>query len=141
MQLGNILSTATEPVVCKAVKFRVLGEDQQGRQVSTEAEAVLVFVSETARIEAEALAAHSLGPGGTLGQEKVYWFLMAALRDKDNPARRFCLNAEIDKFRSALIAEQVIWIKGQYDRFVQDEYPELATAEQQDELAEQALEK
>lgn len=139
MQLGNILSTATDPVVCKPVKFRVLGADSTGKPVSAQAEAVLTFVSEAARLEADALAGQSLPPGGTLGQEKTYWFLMAALRNKANPAQQFCPNAEIDKFRAALIGEQVIWLKGQYDRFVSDEYPELASAEQQDELLGQAL--
>lgn len=137
MQLGNILSTARDPVVCKPVSFWVLGE-QDGKQVRAKAEAVLAFVNESARAEALRMAAASIKPGVEPAAEEAYWFLLAALRDRDDPSRQFCPNAEIGTFRSALILDQVVWLKREYAIFVRDEYPELATAEQQSGLIEQA---
>lgn len=137
MQLGNILSTAKDPVVCKPVSFWVLGE-QDGKQVRAKAEAVLAFVSEAARAEARHFAAASLGPGADLVVEEIYRFLMVALRDKDDPSRQFCPNGDIGIFRSAIIMDQVLWLRRQYDAFVRDEYPELMTPKQQTGLAEQA---
>lgn len=147
MQLGNILSTATEPVVCKSVKFRVLGEDQQGRQTSGQAEAVFAFVNEDRREEYKRLAREWLEQGDFKGkeipidvltEEEYRWFLMAALRDKDAPQKQFCPNGEYEKFRKALILRQVTRLLAGYNDFVEAEYPELLTDDKQADLREQA---
>lgn len=150
MQLGNILSTAAEPVVGRVVEFRVLGTDQSGRQVSARAEALLTFVDEerreeTKRFAREYLEAHDFKgsergvPFDVLSDEEIRCFIFAALRDKEMPDRQFCPNTDYGRFRRALIVEQVRWLKLQYDKFVEDEYPELATKKQQEELLEQAV--
>lgn len=149
MQLGNILTTATNPVVCKPVKFKVLGRDPEGKQVQAQAEAVWAFVSEDDRQEAKRLALAGLRerpeyrrgdaiPVDVLTDEECYRILMVALRDKDDPSRQFCPNAEYAKFRSAILLDQVNWLLRSYREFVADEYPELVTVEQHEGLTEEA---
>lgn len=146
MQLGNILSTASDPVVGKPVKFRVLGE-KDGRQVSAQAEAVLAFVDEDKRQEHKRLAREWLEshdykgksvPMDVLVEEEYLWFVLAALKNKDDPSQQFCLNKDYATFRRAVVMEQVVWLKSRYDAFLRDEYPELATPQQQEDLLNQA---
>lgn len=147
MQLGSILSSAREPLVCKPVKFQVLAEDERQLPVKATAEAVLAFVSEEAREESRRYACEYLEqhdykgkpiPADALEQEEARFFLLMALRDKDDPSRLFCPRAEYARLRRALIARQVTWLIETYQQFVLDEYPELATPEQQKELDDQA---
>lgn len=139
MQLGNILAGAAESVRSAPVKFRVLGDSPEGGQVSAQAEAVMVFVSEDAREKyrqkaREWLDSHDYKgkpiPPVVLDEEESRWFLMAALRDKDDPSRAFCPEAQYELFRKALIAQQVTYLYGLYRDFVKAEYPEIATDEQ-----------
>ncbi len=143
MQLGNILRTATDPVVARPITFRVLGTDSAGKQTSAQAEAVLAFVPESLREEHKQRAREYLENGDYKGkqipidvliEEEYRWFVLAVLRDKDDPSRPFCPASEYPTFRSAIIMEQVAWLREQYRAFVKDEYPELATKEQQDAL-------
>lgn len=147
MQLGNILSSAREPLVCKPVKFQVLAEDERQLPVKATAEAVLAFVSEEAREESRRYAREYLEqhdykgkpiPGDVLDEEEDRWFLLHALRDKDDPSRMFCTRADYPRFRKALIAHQKQWLFTVYAQFVRDEYPELATPRQQKELEDEA---
>jgi len=149
MQLGNILSTATQPVVAKPVRFRVLVSPPGEPQRHAVAEAVLAFVDEDARHESKRLAVLGLKskepyrsgtpiPEDELIEEEFYRFLMVALRDKDDPAQQFCPNSDYPRFRQALILRQVRWLLGQYDAFVNEEYPELLTKDQQEALLQEA---
>lgn len=147
MQLGQILSGATESVRSSPVKFRVLGESPEGLQVSAEAEAVMVFVSEDAREKyrqkARAwLESHDYKdkpiPALVLDEEESRWFLLAALRDKSDASRAFCPEGQYELFRKALIAQQVSHLYGLYREFVKAEYPELASEEQKHGLIEAA---
>jgi len=71
---------------------------------------------------------------GELDDEQNLRFLMAALRDKDNPVAAFCPVADVDKLRSALIAKQISWLFRQYKRFVANEYREVLSNEELAEL-------
>lgn len=147
MQLGNILAGATQPVVCKPVAFHVLGVGVDGKQVKVKAEAVFRFVDEAERedlrrksrayLEDKDYKGQSV-PADAAREEYLRYFLMSALRDKDDPARAFCPEGEYSRFRAALIREQVLWLHSAYDQFVSDEYPELLTEEQQKDLSKQA---
>ncbi len=146
MQLGNILAGASQPIIYRSVKFRVLVSGPGLQQKSATAEAVLCFVDEEARHEADRQAllylrgkyAEQPIPPEELEDEQYYRFLSAALRDKDNPVAAFCPVEDLCKLRSALIAKQISWLLKEYRRFVQDEYPELASPEQQQALVDQA---
>lgn len=147
MQLGEILAGVTESVKSEPVKFRVLGEGPEGEQVSAQAEAVMVFVDEDKRekfrLKARAwLEAHDYKgkpvPSIVLDEEESRWFLMAALRDKSDPSKAFCPEAQYELFRKALIAQQVSYLYGLYREFIKNEYPELASDEQKRELVEAA---
>ncbi len=145
MQLGNILTTATNPVVCKPVKFKVLGRDPEGKQVQVQAAAVFALVDEAAESESTRLAyaylrdqKDQLGTDDDIRHVRDLWFLMAALRDSDDPQVQFCPNADFSKLRLALVKAQVKWLRGQYDLFQSEEYPELLTPEQKAALLEDA---
>lgn len=147
MQLGNILAGATESVRSAPVKFRVLGDSPEGGQVSAQAEAIMVFVSEDAREKyrqkaREWLESHDYKgkpvPAIVLDEEENRWFLMAALRDKDDPSRAFCPEAQYELFRKALIAQQMTYLFRLYHEFIKAEYPELATDEQKEALLNEA---
>lgn len=147
MQLGNILSTAKSPVCCRQISFQVLGEGPDGRQVSAKAEASLAFVDEDKREEykfkaRDYLEAHEYKnrpvPRDVLDEEEYRWFLMAALRNKDDEAQQFCPNDQYSLFRKALIVEQIGWLMKSYREFVKDEYGEFLTPGEQAALAEKA---
>ena len=146
MQLGNILETAADPVALRIVRFPVLGTDKSGNQTSAMAEAALAFVDEAKREEYKQYARDYLdanrttpAPIDVLGDEIDRWFLMAALRDKDKPACQFCLNENYEQFRSAITRETAAYLMKQHDMFVTDEYPEMTTDEQREELTDQAV--
>lgn len=138
MQLGNILSTAAEPVATRIVEFQVLAQMPDGRQGKAIAKAALAFVSEAARQDARRSAVENLSRGGDLDEEENYWLLLAALRDADNPVAQFCPNTDIAKFKAAIIVHQVRWLLREYRRFVEDEYPELLTPEQKKQIEDEA---
>jgi len=146
MQLGNILTTASQPVVGRLISFQVLVSPPGQPQKSAKAEAMFAFVDEDARHESKRLARMYLEgkyknrpiPDDELVEEEYYWFLMAALRDKEDPTRAFCPNEDYPKFRQALILRPIRRLLMAYDAFVDDEYPELATEEQRTALAGEA---
>lgn len=140
MQLGNILATAQTPIVYRVIDFHVLGMTPDGKQSKVKAQAALGFVSEAERLESKRLAAQHRKAGDDLAEEEYYWFLLAALRDAEDPTRAFCAaDAQgIAMFRASLVLDQVRWFLRQYDKFVLDEYPEMATPEQQKTLIEEA---
>lgn len=147
MQLGNILSGAREPLVCKPVSFQVLHEGDQGQLLKVKAEAALAFVSEDRREESRRLAREWLAthdykdkviPADVLDEEENRWFLMLALRDKDDTSRQFCSRSDYGLFRKAVIAAQLSYLFRVYQQFVSDEYPELATPEQQKQIEGEA---
>src|SRR5688572_13986483 len=101
MQLSGFLSGATTEVKGKPVAFKVLGTDPEGHQTQAQAEAVFALVPEGERTEyvhhaKQWLDAHGYKgkeiPPDVLVDEQCKWFLMAALRDKDDPTRQFCPN-------------------------------------------------
>lgn len=145
MQLGNILTTASTAVVVKPVTFKVLGRDPEGKLVQATASAVFALVDEGAEAEADRAAyaylrdqKDSLGTQEDVDHTKRLWFLMAALRDVEDPSRQFCPNAEFAKLRTALVKAQVDWLMDQYAAYLSDEYPEIPSDEQRRALIEAA---
>lgn len=142
MKLGNILSTAAEPVATKEIKFRVLVSGPGVAQKTAQARAVWAFVDEAARLESvrKARAALEGKPHeeSDLDEERTYWFLLAALRDADDPVSQFCPDSDIQKFKSAILLPQIHRLTAEYRKFIADEYPELASPAQQAQLREQA---
>lgn len=138
MNLGSILQNPSEPVVSRVVEFHVLTMTPDGTQGRAKARAALVFVSEAQRQDALRDAAANLPRGGNLEDEENYWVLMAALRDADNPVMPFVPGNDVKMLKSALIIHQVRWLIREYKRFVDDEYPELITIDQKQDLEEQA---
>lgn len=150
MQLGSILDGGVEfHAVGREVKFHILRQPIGGRQDKGLAEAVLYFVDEQSRHEADRHAdealredplykKHGLIPADKRREEEYYAFLVRALRNKDNPAEPFCPLQDYQKFRRAVVSDVVTHLLREYKRFVRDEYPEILTAEQAAEIAEEA---
>lgn len=150
MQLGDILDGGAEFYpVGRPVTFHVLRQPLGGLQDKARVEAVLYFVDEPARHEADAHADKVLRadplyrdtgiPSQKRTEEEYYTFLVRALRNKDNPAEPFCPLADYPKFRKSLVSDVVSYLLREYKRYVADEYPELATPEQVAEVVEEAL--
>lgn len=146
MQLGNILSTACAPIVPRDVTFCVLGE-KAGQQTKGEAKAVFVFVPESIRDECKRLAREWLEghgykdrpiPHDIFADEVERWFLLKALRNKDDHAQQFCFDQDYGTFKAAVTQEQCRWLMAEHERFTADEYPELATPKQQADLVKEA---
>lgn len=149
MQLGQILEEAAVPVVGREVTFHVI-DTKDGVQRQARAEAVLHFVDEPMRHEADRHAdewlrndplykKHGIVPETKRREEEYYTFLIRALRDKDDPTKPFCSIGDYPKFRKALVSRVVTYLLSQYQAYVADEYPELASPEQTEGLVEQAL--
>lgn len=150
MQLGDIFESDSVPVVGREVKFHVLKSPPGEPQRQALAEAVFWFVDEPTRHESARFAdeylrndplykKHGIIPEDRRTDEECYAFLIRALRDKDDPTRAFCPPNEYAAFRKALIAPVVAYLMSEYKKYVADEYPELATPEQVEELVDQAL--
>lgn len=155
MQLGQILSSSPgEACATKPVELHVMQMTAGGRR-RHRVRAVLLPVSEADRAAAKRDAQSYLRtlpayaekdgiappiPPAVLEQEAVYKFLCAALHDADDPLCKLVGAQDYHNFRSGLVLEQVLWLKGVYDRFIDEEYPEIGAPDLKD-LEEQAKKK
>lgn len=151
MQLGTILSGSPgEPCATKEVEFHLMRDSAQGRQ-RYRVKAVMLPVSEADRQAARRDAVSYLRtlpayresegvsppiPQGVVENEAVLKFLAYALHDIDNPLAKFVGSNDYHSFRSGLTVEQVLWLNKVYEKYIDDEYPELAPIV---ELESQAL--
>ena len=149
MKLGDFLSQAgsSTPAPTKPVKFKVLGINGEGQQVTAEAEAVIVFVDEHARQEAIREAHKDVRerwknedvPPDRLDDEITYQFLLKALRTADDPRRSFCASAR--ELRNALTLRVCGSLMQQYRAFADEEFPDDVDNATLEELIKEAEKK
>lgn len=149
MQLGEILASASVPVVGRSVRFHVLKRNPDGTQSQALADATLLFVDESARHEADRFAEQFLRdsplyksgfpPADKRRDEEIYSFLMRSLRDSCDKARPFCMPSDYETFRRALVAPVVQYLMNEYNQYLREEYPEILTPEQGEQLIGEAL--
>lgn len=157
MNLGNILSSSVgEPCASRRIEFHLMRQTPQGRQ-RYRVEAVLFPVSEADRQAARRDAVAFLRtlpeyreqegldhvprvpliPQAVIDNEALIKFLAYALHDVDNPIVKFVDSQSYGRFRDGITVEQLAWLNRTYERFIEDEYPELAP--DMADLEEQAL--
>lgn len=150
MQLGSILESGEFHPVGREVTFHVLRTSPEGKQDKARVTAILNFVDEALRHEADKHAEEWLKadplykrtgivPADKRREEEFYAFLARALRDKDDPTQPFCPLADYFKFRKALVSDVVTYLLRAYKEYVRDEYPETISEAQAGELVEEAL--
>ncbi|MFO0578699.1 MAG: hypothetical protein U1A78_32250 [Polyangia bacterium] len=150
MQLGSILEAGEFHPVGREVTFHILRTSPEGKQDKARVTAVLHFVDEALRHEADRHADEWLRadplykktgivPLEKRREEEFYAFLIRALRDKDDVTQPFCPLADYYKFRKALVSDVVSYLLRAYKAYVRDEYPETVTEQQAGELVEEAL--
>lgn len=71
-------------------------------------------------------------------EEAQYRFLQQALRNPDDPTVLLIPNSHFAEFRDGVVVEQVNWLDREYNQLIRDEYPEIATEEQREDLEQQA---
>lgn len=146
MNLGSILSSsAGEPCATRRVEFHLMRQTAQGRK-RYRVEVLLLPVSEADRQAARRDAVAFLrtlpeyreqeGVGGdpprlpvipqtVVDNEAFIKFLTYALHDVENPIVKFVDSQSYGRFRDGLTVEQLAWLNRTYERFIEDEYPEL----------------
>lgn len=141
MQLGNILSSSPgEPCAIKEVEFHVMRMTAQGRQ-RHRVKAALLPVSEADRQAARKDALLYLRtlpeyaeregyappiPPNVLDNEALLKFLCYALHVSGSSLVRLVSASDYLAFRSGVVLEQILWLNKTYEKFIDDEYPELA---------------
>lgn len=152
MNLGNILSSsAGEPCATRQVEFHLMRQTAQGRQ-RYRVQALMLPVSEADRQAARRDAVAYLRtlpeyrekdgqlpllPQAVVDNEALLKFLTSALHDLDNPIVKFVDSQSYGRFRDGITVEQLAWLHRTYEKFIEDEYPELAP--DMPALEEQAL--
>jgi hypothetical protein len=148
MKLGDILTRSrrgdamTAPT--KPVTFKVLGRDADGVLTTAEAHVVLAFVDDQERAEALRAAEKALradfpdgdAPPELLTEERTYQVLVRALRDEDDPRAPFA--ESVRQLRGALHHLEFSRLLKVYEQFVAEEFPEVVTPEQLDQLVDEA---
>ena len=146
MQLGEFLNTL--PVApFQVVKFRVVHKNGQGHQTAGEVTAALVFVDsyDLADLRREAQDAIDQAKGGhpplNYENEELYHFLARALRDSTDPRRPFVDpkgGPVVTQLKKAILPRVAGELMAKYNDFVKAEFPKVLTAEEADELQEEA---
>lgn len=156
MQLGSILDgDGDEPTVGRPVEFRILKTTAKGKR-RYRVKAVLYPVSEAERQQSQREALNYLrtAPGSpyrqkedqplpeipdmVLREERSYRFLAAALYTAEDSRVKLVGAEDYEAFRQGVVLEQVQWLNGEYDDMIANEYPELITKEQREQLVRQA---
>ena len=70
--------------------------------------------------------------------ERQYKFLAFVLRDHEHPIRRFVENDQYEQFKQAIIPQQIGWLSREYFALVEQEYPEIMTKEDVEDLNKEA---
>ena len=157
MTLGDILSSSVGvPIVGKVVEFHV-SRLEDGVRKSFKAKALLVVASvlEQEQISAETeaylrkrpewsekktgpLSVKPPIPDEVFQAERQYKFLTFVLRDHEHPIRRFVENDQYEQFKQAIIPQQIGWLSREYFALVEQEYPEIMTKEDVEDLQTEA---
>lgn len=155
MQLGSILTGSPgEPCATREVEFHIMRKTASGRQ-RHRVKAVFLPVSEADRLAARRDAVAYLRstpeyaekdgipppiPQSVVDQEAVYKFFCYALHDVDSAVTKFVGAHDYFLFRDGIIGEQVGWLNKAYERYIEDEYPEIGAPDMVD-LEDQAAKK
>jgi acyl-CoA hydrolase len=148
MQLGNILNGArTQRAVTRPVKFRIIATNSREERTTAPAEAVLVFVAPDEHQEALVLAQEAIDtrfrarpiPAQVLASEQQYHFLLLALRDKSDPAKPFA--SSIGDLRLSIPGPVAEMLVAEYQRFVDEEFPDFVEDDDFEKLVEEAKKK
>lgn len=157
MTLGDILSSSVGvPIVGKVVEFHVsrledgirksfkakarlvVASVLEQEQISAETEAYLRKKPEWAEKKTSALSVRPPIPDEVFQAERQYKFLAFVLRDHENPIRRFVENDQYEQFKQAIIPQQIGWLSREYFALVEQEYPEIMTKEDVEDLQTEA---
>lgn len=160
--LGNILERkAGVPMTGRPVKLTLAVALDGGVLHAEQAEAVLMPVSlpakarafadasayiEKCRADAAEAAAEAKANGGVCvaptipseTDERAFRLMLASLRDPDNARRAFVEAKHTDRFRAALINEQLRYLLSEYDEMIATEYPEIASWAEAERMRDQA---
>jgi hypothetical protein len=146
MRLGDFLRNhdLQDPSPTHPVSFRVVGKNKRGEDFTMEANAVLAFVDEdkrthglhTARATLRPLYPQGELPAVELSNEQAYQLLLHALRDADDPRVQFAEN--VDQLKRALVKPVAERLYADYQKFVDEEFPEVVSPEQLAELTNEA---
>lgn len=156
MQLGSILdSDGDEPTMGRPVEFRILKTTAKGKR-RYRVKAILYPVSEADRQQSqrEALTYLRTAPGSpyrqkedqplpeipesVLREERSYRFLATALHTTEDSRVKLVGAEDYETFRQGVVLEQVLWLNREYDDMIAQEYPEVLTKEQREQLVRQA---
>jgi hypothetical protein len=148
MQLGNILDAArNQRAVTRLVKFKIVATNRQEQRTTAAVEALLAFVAADDHQEAlvraqEALAkrfpSRPLSANVVLSEEQ-YHFLALALRDSADPAKPFA--SSVDDIRLAIPGPVAAVLMSEYQRFVDEEFPDIVEDDEFEKLVEDAKKK
>lgn len=157
MTLGDILSSSGGvPMVGKDVEFHVSRlEDGVRRAYKAKAKIIVASVLEQEQITAEteaylrkkpewaerktgSISVKPQIPDEVFQCERQYKFLAFVLRDRDHPIRRFVETDQYDQFKQAIIPQQIAWLSREYFSLVEQEYPEIMTRADLDDLIKEA---
>ena len=157
MTLGDILSSSVGvPIVGKVVEFHVsrledgvrrafkakallvVASVLEQEQISAETEAYLRSKKEWSEKKTGPLSVKPPIPDEVFQAERQYKFLAFVLRDHENPIRRFVENDQYEQFKQAIIPQQIGWLSREYFALVKQEYPEIMTKDDVEDLNKEA---
>lgn len=141
--LGNLLTRAgLVPMTPRVVKLTLAVPDPQGGAplvpappLPPQVPVALLPVSEARKARA-IRAGHAyvesrspFGDAPALGDELVFQFLVAAMRDPDDLRKPFADAATIDQLRDIIVGEQQTLLVAEYKALITSEYGEVADAD------------
>jgi len=158
--LGNLLTLeGGVPLTGRRVKLTLAlpskdaerESGQKGLPSMVEAEILLLPVSLRRRAKAQrsadayveeqrANAAESTEPGAVpdLSDERIFRFLLDAMRDSEDPRKRFVDAKLVDTMRDILTYDQLLYLAKEYEALIHSEYPETIPVSDQQAIAEDA---
>lgn len=124
---SRLLSQRGKPAPCHTVTVRLTGKDDKGADCVSDADAVLVFVTDLAAHKAQDAATAALGgkPASIdrASAEQAYYLLAEALRaSSEARAERFFASAE--EAKALLVDKEAVRLMNEYRRFVEVHYPD-----------------
>lgn len=142
MRLGNYLKGAGATAMTgRPVKFQIMSKDKSGNPVTRQVEALILPLSEAERCKTIREAREYVDKSEASGPfevELVMHQIAAFLRDAECPRVRFATTDEIEALREGLTFAQVQWLMDEYRAHMADQYPELISREDMDEIKKEA---
>lgn len=148
MQLGKIFSeTQGEPLIGKEVEFRLIKTMAEGQSIY-KIKGVFHILTEEDRRRAITAAQDSLNAEYTnqyppqdirMIEEKI-WMMAYCIYDPEDQRRRLFPN-DVALFKKGITLPVLDYLVREYEKFVIDEYPEIVSADQFEDLASQAIKK